>query len=246
MRNKFKFLILIVGFFIVSLFIKLGYLEVLALQINQSNTVVTQVGTPSGPKPSPENPLPTSIPVTNPTTAASCPVIGGHITTHSYEVDPKKGHCAPGSYEFSCLAACPTSGRRAKAIDVTTNSKNGQEVVLPTISDQVAEWKFIQPLCGGGGVYPNCYAKNGGTGALYTFEGTVLGSSDRWYLQFVHMLAGTPLLVSAFYPSGTKVGYTDISHVHTTIGKNIQNPLGSGNATTDCDPGWLASDFMCQ
>lgn len=179
------------------------------------------------------------------TAVASCPVPNGRITYASYDADPRSGHCTPGSAEYPCQEACPFSGRRAKSIDVDTTTV-GREVRLPTISNQTVDWKFIQVLCAGSGQYPNCSSFRGGTGGLQVFEGTVSGSTDKWALQFVHMEIPHSLELNKSYPSRTLVGRTDIGVVHISIGKDIGNPLGSGSATTDCDLGWIAADFMCK
>lgn len=181
---------------------------------------------------------------------ASCPVSGSKITWPSYQLSPgadtPTGHCTTDD-EGKCPTACPFTGRRAKSIDIDTSG--GKDVILPTITGQSVQWKFIQALCAGSGTYPDCSIANGGTGGLYTFEGTVLGQTDKWYLQFVHMMVPSQLILNQTYASGTIAGKTDINIVHTTIGKNIKNPLGSGSTDTDCDTGWISADTdlkLCQ
>lgn len=174
---------------------------------------------------------------------ASCPVSSSKITWPSYQINPltsiPTGHCTTDD-EGKCPTDCPFTGRRAKSIDIDTSG--GKNVILPAINGQSVQWKFIQPLCAGAGTYPNCSAANGGTGGLYTFEGTVLGQTDKWYLQLVHMTVPSQLILNQTYTSGTIAGKTDISIVHVTMGKNIINPLGSGTTDTDCDPGWIPAD----
>ncbi|MBI4036535.1 hypothetical protein HY386_01480 [Candidatus Daviesbacteria bacterium] len=160
--------------------------------------------------------------------AASCLVPGGRIITHSYQADPIYGHCGT-YYGFSCN--CGSGGRRAKAIDVATA---GQNVVLPTIEGQQVMWKLI--IRG----YPVDSGEGGGVGHIFEAE---LGG-DRWYLDMLH-LQQTSLSLGGSYPSGTVVGLVVSEHVHTTIGKNIAYPNGPGSSLTDCDNGWLPSDFMC-
>ncbi len=178
--------------------------------------------------------------------AVSCPVPGGKITTSSYNASQVSGHCSGGYQKNFTCAQCPNgpnTSRRADAIDIETGGPGGKDVVLPTVQGQSVTWKFLNPpICAGAGTYPNCSSSNGGTGALYNFEGTLQGSADKWYVQFVHMsIAPNHLYLQPgqSYPSGTSVGKTIETHVHTTIGKNVTNP----NAT--CDAGWLPSDFMC-
>jgi hypothetical protein len=157
----------------------------------------------------------------------SCIVPNGKISTHSVKEDPVGGHCGT-SYGYSC--ACDNDGRRAKAIDVLTN---GQAVVLPLINGNRVNWKLIvkgYPIDGGEG---------GGLG--YTFEAKV--SSDTWYLDILH-LNSTTIGEGETVPSGTPVATSAIRHVHATIGKNLKASPRAGSAT-DCDSGWLASDFMC-
>lgn len=177
---------------------------------------------------------------------ASCPVLNGQITFPSYNAGPPpSGHCTAGSAEGICPAACPTSGRRAKAIDVDTSG--GKDVVLPTIEGREANWKLIQKSCGAPGFsYPNCGSANGGTGALYTFEGELFDSPDKWYLQLIHMDVDLSWAAGEIHASGQIIGKTDFTNiVHVSIGKNIKNPLESGSDETDCDQGWLAADAMC-
>ncbi len=164
---------------------------------------------------------------------ASCPVPGGKITFSSYHPGPPPyGHCSP-SYGYTC--DCGTGGRRAKSIDINTGGPNGSDVVLPTIGNQGVNWKFLQ-------IFPVSDGEGGGSG--YVFVAT--DGSNTWDLQLLHMgPTGLSADGTTIYPSGTVVGKTVIDHVHTTIGENIKNPLNSGSTTTDCDLGWLASDFMC-
>ncbi len=177
------------------------------------------------------------------TSLASCPVSSNNITWPSYQLSPNTsiptGHCTTDD-EGKCPADCPFTGRRAKSIDVDTSG--GKDVVLPTILGQSVQWKFIEASCAGTGYYPNCSDANGGTGGLYTFEGTISGQADKWYLQFVHMIVPTQLKQNETYPSGRIAGKTDINIVHVTIGKKINNPFGSGSKDTDCDPGWISAD----
>lgn len=168
---------------------------------------------------------------------ASCPVINGKISTPSYDASPTNGHCSPGYLlEGRCRTDCPGGvggSRRAKAIDVPTN---GQDVKLPMINNQSVNWLLklnyqVAPVDGGG---------NG-----YVFEAQT--SSGVWTLDILH-LAGTGLELNKNYPSDTKVGKSNIDHVHFTLGKDIKDNMNPGPATTatDCDPGWLPSDFMCK
>lgn len=166
-------------------------------------------------------------PCSTATSSASCPVVGGVISTHSYQADPVSGHCS-GSYSYPC--ACGTDGRRAKAIDIQTN---GNSVVLPTIEGQSVEWKLTTKD------YPVSGGEGGGIGE--TFEATV--GINTWYLDMLH-LNPTSLSSGSTYPSGTSIGTTVIDHVHMTIGKNLRGPVVAGTGS-DCDSGWLPSDFMC-
>ncbi len=161
---------------------------------------------------------------------ASCPIPGGSISTPSYNADPARGHCG-GSYSYSYACKCGTSGRRAKAIDVPTG---GNSVVLPKIEGQDVTWKLIV------GPYGVDSQEGGGVG--YTFEARL--GPDRWYLDMLHLNQST-LTLGGDYPSGTPVATTTIGHVHMTIGKNLaSSPVAGSN--TDCDLGWLPSDFMCK
>lgn len=176
-------------------------------------------------------------------TAASCPVPGGHLTTHSYQEDPAKGHCSPGyPLEGICRTDCPGGiggSRRAHAIDVPTR---GQDVILPTIDGQSVRWKFKN-------AYSIDLIDGGGSG--FTFETVpdpnASPGTDVWTFDMLHM-ATTGLNLNGIYPSGTAVGKTAINHVHFTLGKNIKDNMhpGKNSTVTDCDPGWLASDSMCR
>lgn len=161
---------------------------------------------------------------------SSCPVAGGKISEPSYQVDPVNGHCGK-NYSYSCH--CGTEGRRAKAIDVPTN---GQNVVLPTINNQLTTWRLIE------GPYPIAEGEGGGWG--YTFL-TVQGG-DTYYLDMLHLNeSATIISQEVYYLSGTPVATSAIAHVHITMGKNLKKPPVP-KSETDCDPGWLPSDFMCQ
>lgn len=160
--------------------------------------------------------------------AASCPVPGGRISTPSYNANPSIGHCG-GGYAYSCH--CETRGRRAKAIDVPTN---GRSVVLPTVNGQSVTWKLI--------VGPYSVDSQEGGGLGYTFQATQ--GNDAWYLDMLH-LNRSSLTIGTEAPSGTPVSTTTISHVHATMGKNLNSTPVAGTVT-DCDANWLPSDFMCQ
>ncbi len=167
---------------------------------------------------------------------ASCPVINGKILTPSYSASPTKGHCSP-SYlaEGRCREDCPGGiggSRRAKAIDVPTN---GQEVKLPTVNRQPVNWLYKLR-------YEVAAVDGGGSGFVFEAQ----SGPDTWTLDMLH-LAGTDLVLNKTYPSDTKVGKTAIDHVHFTLGKGIKDNMHPGPATTvtDCDPGWIPSDFMC-
>ena len=185
--------------------------------IFKSNTVITKVGSPSAPRPGTGG-------------TVSCPVEGGIINTPSYQADPKTGHCNDNYLKkYSCN--CGTIGRRAKAIDVVTGGKNVQ---LPKIEGQQVEWKLITKnylIFGGEG---------GGVGNTFEAE----SGTDKWYLDVLH-LENTQLTLGQKYPSDTPIAKSVISHAHMTIGKNLQRSPTAGSAT-DCDPGWLPSDFMCR
>lgn len=159
---------------------------------------------------------------------ASCPVVGGRISTPSYQANPKRGHCGT-DYSYTCN--CGTSGRRAKAIDVPTN---GQDVVLPKINGQDVQWTMV--------IAPYTVDSGEGGGVGYTFKATL--GSDIWYLDILHLQPST-LRMGENYVSGTPVAKTVISHVHMTIGKNLSSSPVAGTST-DCDSGWIPSDFMCQ
>lgn len=169
------------------------------------------------------------------TGVASCPVPGGIISTPSYQAGQlsgkKNGHC-DGGYAYTCK--CDTTGRRAKAIDVSTNGKN---VVLPTINGQSVNWTLIT------GPYDVSGGEGGGVG--YTFQ--AISGTDIWYLDMLHLNLSDlkPILSGGIsYPSGTAVATTFIDHVHMTIGKNLSKPPVAAS-DTDCDQNWLPSDFMC-
>lgn len=157
----------------------------------------------------------------------SCPIPGGSITTPSYQASQISGHCG-GGYSFSCN--CGTNGRRAKAIDISTG---GKDAVLPMIEGKTVEWTLLTKN----------YSVEGGEGGGVgnTFKASV--GSDNWYLDILH-LNSTSLQQGQSYPSGTAIGKSVISHAHATIGKNLKEPVAAGSAS-DCDPGWLPSDFMC-
>jgi hypothetical protein len=167
--------------------------------------------------------------------STSCPVPGGTITTHSYSFSPTNGHCSPGySLEGNCTV-CPGGAgigvsRRANAIDVATN---GKAVVLPTLNGQTVQWTMVQS-------YPVAAGDGGGNG--YTFQATV--GSDTYTLDLLHMNT-TSLQKGQSYPSGTTIGTTTIDHVHMTMGKNIGNNVNIGSVATDCDTGWMPSEFLC-
>lgn len=160
--------------------------------------------------------------------AATCPIPQGAISTPSYQADPIQGHCG-SKYGYSCR--CGTEGRRAKAIDVPTG---GKAVVLPTIEGQQVTWHLVA------GPYPVDNQEGGGVG--YTFE-TLLGS-DKWYLDMLHLKL-SPISQGVDYLSGKSIGEASAEHVHMTIGKNLSSAPVAGTST-DCDPGWLPSDFMCK
>src|SRR3989344_3748869 len=175
------------------------------------------------------------------TSAVSCPVPGGKIITPSFSADPVGGHCSSGYLKQYTCNECSgnrNASRRANAIDIETK---GADVVLPTIQGQTVQWTMLPPICAGAGTYPSCTNSNGGTGALLNFKAPLPGTSDTWYIQFVHMAIGQIYLSSgSTNPSGTAVGKVDATgHVHTTIGKNISDP----NAA--CNSGWMPSDSMC-
>lgn len=163
--------------------------------------------------------------------SVSCPVPGGRIGTYSHQVGTQLGtggHCTPGFYGFSCN--CGTEGRRAKAIDVYTG---GQGVILPQIGNRNVEWKLTTRN------YSVDGSEGGGLGN--TFE--AVAGPDTWYLDMLH-LQPTSLQTGQSYLSGTEVATSVGAHVHTTIGKNLSRTPSAGSET-DCDPGWMPSDFMC-
>jgi len=179
---------------------------------------------------------PGAIQIVSPTAIASCPVPGGQISTPSYNANQITGHCG-SSYSYPCRY-CPAFGddkhsRRAKAIDVPTN--NDQSVVLPKINNQNVSWKLITDS------YPVDSEDGGGVG--YTFQATQDG--DTYYLDMLHLNSNQSLALGGNYSSGTSVATTAIPHVHMTMGKNLSSSPAPGSST-DCDPNWLASDFMCQ
>lgn len=175
----------------------------------------------------PNNPIDNAPPEVS-SEAFSCPVATKRIITHSAQIDPVNGHCGQTySRTFSCN--CGTQGRRAKAIDVATD---GGDVFLPQIGGQNVNWKLNL-------AYPIAPGDGGGNG--YVFETEAGGT--RWHMDFVHM-AGAPVEVGQTYPSGTNLGKVHQTHVHFTVGRNLANSPVPGTAT-DCDPGWLVSDFVC-
>ena len=164
---------------------------------------------------------------------ASCPVVGGTVSTPSYSAGrasgKNNGHCDPDSYSYACN--CGISGRRAKAIDVPTN---GQDVVLPKIANQDVFWTMA--------IAPYTVDSGEGGGVGYTFKASL--GTDTWYLDVLHLQPST-LKMGENYLSGTPIGKSAISHAHMTVGKNLGvNPVaGTG---TDCNSNWMPSDFMCQ
>ena len=158
----------------------------------------------------------------------SCPIANGKILTHSFQVDPKGGHCSP-SYGYACH--CGTEGRRAKAIDITGAA--GTQAVLPQINGQNVSWALTSS-------YSVDKEEGGGLGK--TFEAVVNG--EKWTFDTLHLEATTNLTVGGVYPSGTPIGRYVVDHLHATVGKNLKQSASAGSAT-DCDPNWLPSDFMC-
>lgn len=163
---------------------------------------------------------------------ASCPVSNGIISTPSYQAGrasgANNGHC-DGGYGYTCH--CGTEGRRAKAIDVPTN---GKHVQLPTINNERVNWTLI--------LDPYKVDSEEGGGYGYTFLASQGG--DSYYLDMLHLNTSS-MYKGVGYPSGDPVATTAIGHVHMTIGKNLKTSPVAGSAT-DCDPGWLPSDFMCK
>ncbi len=159
----------------------------------------------------------------------SCPIPNGKILTNSYQANPQNGHCG-ASYGYACNPQCSTNSRRAKAIDILTG---GQDVILPMINGQSVNWKLTTKGFSVGA------GEGGGLG--HTFEAKV--GSDTWYLDMLH-LQQTSIGAGESRPSGTAVAKSVIAHVHAAIGKGFARQPISGSAT-DCDPGWMPSDFMC-
>lgn len=153
----------------------------------------------------------------------SCPVPNGKISFNSYEGG--KGHCGPG-YGFDCN--CGTKGRRAKAIDV-----KGGDPVLPQIEGESVNWTYLISYTVDGG-------EGGGKG--HTFRAKK--GADSWYLDILH-LSNSPLTEGKEYPSGTKIGTIDGPHAHFTIGKNLKTDFPRAATESDCDPGWMPSEFAC-
>lgn len=204
----------------------------------KSQAVITKVGDPTDP--SPVIAQPSTVPniSTAPVTGvASCPVVGGIVSTASYQggraSGRNNGHC-DGGYAYSCH--CGTSGRRAKAIDVINSSRSSSGIAakLPQINGQDVEWTLITKN------YPVDGGEGGGVGN--TFRAIV--GADRWYLDILHL---NPTLMSTnhSYRSGVDIATTVIDHIHTTIGKNITEPVSAGS-NSDCDAGWIPSEVMCQ
>jgi hypothetical protein len=158
---------------------------------------------------------------------ASCPVEGGRIVTASYQVDPVYGHCG------SQYGACNPNSRRAKSIDV---SALGKDVVLPTVQGQVIYWKFLSSFrvgpndCGDPNPDPSDPAGRCGIGYVFS-------SDTGWYLHLLHMKTPS-FTVGQRYPSGTIAGRVTGTHVHVTIGKDLQDQTGMAHL----DPGWLSAD----
>lgn len=175
----------------------------------------------------PNNPIDNAPPEIS-SDAFSCPVSGGSVITHSYQVDPQGGHCGQ-SYSTRYACNCGSQGRRAKAIDVATN---GGDVFLPQIGGKDVNWRLNLN-------YTVSASDGGGNG--YVFEAEVNGT--KWFMDFVH-LSGAPVERGQTYPSGTNLGKISEDHVHFTIGKNLANSPVAGTET-DCDPNWLPSDFAC-
>lgn len=153
----------------------------------------------------------------------SCPVPNGKISFNSYEGG--KGHCGPG-YGFDCN--CGTKGRRAKAIDV-----KGGDPVLPQIEGESVNWTYLISYTVEGG-------EGGGKG--HTFRAKK--GADSWYLDILH-LSNSPLTEGKEYPSGTKIGAIDGPHAHLTVGKNLKTDFPRAATESDCDPGWMPSEFVC-
>lgn len=177
---------------------------------------------------------------TSPSASSACPVPGSTISTASYNADPIRGHCNP-DYQ-GCRVECRETGRRAKAIDVRAD---GKDVILPTVQGQPVRWTLINP--------PYSIAADDGGGWGYTFRTSYAGNT--WYADMLHLLPSSTVVKDGIYASGHIIGKVDAAalqvvgsepHVHVTIGKNLTTPVSPGSLSTDCDPGWLSSDFMCQ
>jgi len=178
----------------------------------------------------------TPAPVTG--AVASCPIPGGVISNYSYQYASTHpgtpGHCY-GGYDYTCH--CGTTGRRAKAIDVrdTTRSPSGIIVKLPQINGQDADWTLITKN------YPVDQSEGGGVGNTFR---AALGT-DTWYLDTLH-LNPTTMVSGTSYRSGAQISTTATDHVHMTMGKNITTQPVSAGSNSDCDSGWLPSDFACK
>jgi hypothetical protein len=209
----------------------------------KSKAVITKVGNPTEPAPN----------TTSTRVATSCPVKDfGAILTNSYEKNPQEGHCTPdyvASTRGICRArpdiTCSQKDRRtAKAIDIQSKASTGGKpgptmAVLPKIAGKDVEWKLL-----------NNYDDSVGGRGL-TFEYDPGGGKDKWYLDYIH-IKSPAVSVGNTYPSGTELGEDSLlrdmpqgRHIHVTIGKNVRNPLSPGSNATDCDPGWLATDYIC-
>lgn len=169
------------------------------------------------------------------TDVISCPVPGGIISTQSYQANPSKGHCSSGYLaEGRCREDCPGGmggSRRAKAIDVLTNGKKAE---LPTINSERVNWTLV--------IDPYRIDKEDGGGWGYTFLASQGGHS--YYLDMLH-LNYVEIKTGKAFASGEKLTAAEIDHVHMTIGKDLSStPVAK--SSTDCDPNWLPSDFMCK
>lgn len=169
--------------------------------------------------------------------AASCPVLGGIISTQSYQASPTNGHCSPGYLKDGnkCREDCEGGigqSRRAKAIDVPTN---GKYVQLPTLNGEKVQWTLMAK--------PYEVTEEDGGGYGYTFATSQDG--NNYYLDMLHLNASS-MQAGMGYNAGDPIATAFKDHVHMTIGKNIKSTESPGSKSLDCDPGWLPSDFMCK
>lgn len=192
-----------------------------------------------------------------PGVASDCPVPNGEITCASYGpvysgggatafagncgIDEKLngGHCNDNYQKIIgiCKVREDATGqliRTAKSIDVTTvgGNKPGDPVYLPTIGGKSLKW-YYQGYVDAGSDF--------GKIRLFQSEPTPEGV---WSIHFVHVSSNNPPLQIGQEVKSASVGATMIyqntgTHVHVTIGLNVNDSLGN---LQDYSPNWKFAD----